>query len=269
MVKTMETYDVSVDASPTAEMVVFEGHEVRIFNANGSVWNGQGEAWFVANDVAAAIGYADPRKSASQIINRNPEKFDGFRGTVNLKTPGGMQETTIINENGMYMFLMASDMPLAVAFQRRVSELLKKIRQRQAVVIPLGNPLISQLQVLQQVVNGMVVQAQEVEQVKRQQFTLSGKIEQIENKLEKRMTSDFELQLVTPTQIGKMFEPAISAREVNRRLRAAGLQWMVGGEWVSTVEGRKYSSSEPVQLVGGNMVYQLKWQRRVKELLVK
>lgn len=265
MAETMETYDAGV----TSEMVVFEGHQVRILNADGSVWDGQGEAWFVANDVAAAIGYADPRKSASQIINRNPEKFEGFRGVVNLRTPGGMQETTIINENGMYMFLMASDMPKAVAFQRRVSELLKQIRQRKAVVIPLGgNPLINQLQVLQQVVNGMVLQAQEVEMVKRQQLTLAGRVEQIANKVEKRMTSDFEMQLVTPIQIGKMFEPAISAREVNRRLRAAGLQWMVGGEWVATVEGRKYSSSEPIQLGGGKMVYQLKWQRRVKELLV-
>lgn len=265
MAETMETYD----ASRTVEMVVFEGHQVRILNADGSIWSGQGEAWFVANDIAAAIGYADPRKSASQILNRNPEKFEGFRGVLNLKTPGGIQETTIINENGMYMFLMASDMPAAVEFQRRVSELLKQIRQRQAVVIPLGNPLISQLQVLQQVVNGMVIQAQQVDLVKHQQRQLVGKVEQLENKLEKRLTNDFALQLVTPTQIGKMFEPAISAREVNRRLRAAGLQWMVGGEWVATVEGRKYSSSEPVQLIGGQMVYQLKWQRRVKELLVR
>lgn len=266
MIQTLETYDVS----STAEMVVFEGHEVRIYSADGSLWSGQGEAWFVANDIAAAIGYAEPRKSASQIISRNPEKFEGFRGVLNLKTPGGMQETTIVNENGMYMFLMASDMPAAVEFQRRVSELLKRIRRRQAVVVPLGaNPLISQLQVLQQVVNGMVVQAQEVERVKQQQSQLVGKVEQLENKLEKRMTTDFELQLVTPTQIGKMFEPAISAREVNRRLRAAGMQWIVGGEWVSTVEGRRYSSSEPVQLGGGKMVYQLKWQRRVKELLMQ
>jgi Rha family phage regulatory protein len=95
----------------------------------------------------------------------------------------------------------------------------------------------------------------------------SSRIEQIENKIEKRMTDDFEMQLVTPTQIGKMFEPALSGKKVNILLQKAGYQWRVGGEWVATVEGKKYSSSEPVQLPDGKMTYQLKWQRRVKDLI--
>jgi phage anti-repressor protein len=95
----------------------------------------------------------------------------------------------------------------------------------------------------------------------------ASRLDQVEAKIEKRITDDFSLQLVTPTQLGKMWEPAISGQEVNKRLRAAGLQWSVGGEWVSTVEGKKYSSSEPVQLEGGKMIYQLKWQRRVKGLI--
>ena len=85
--------------------------------------------------------------------------------------------------------------------------------------------------------------------------------------IEKRLTDEFEMQLVTPTQIGKMFEPALSGKEVNKLLQRAGLQWRVGGEWVPTAEGKKYSSSEPIQLENGKMVYQLKWQRRVKEII--
>jgi Rha family phage regulatory protein len=95
----------------------------------------------------------------------------------------------------------------------------------------------------------------------------SNRIEQIENKIEKRLTEDFSMQLVTPTQIGKMFEPALSAKKVNILLQKSGYQWRVGGEWVSTVDGKRYSSSEPVQLPDGKMTYQLKWQRRVKDLL--
>ncbi len=95
----------------------------------------------------------------------------------------------------------------------------------------------------------------------------NSRIEQLENKIEKRLTEEFEMQLVTPTQIGKMFEPAISGKEVNKLLQRAGLQWRVGGEWVPTAEGKKYSSSEPIQLESGKMVYQLKWQRRVKEII--
>lgn len=95
----------------------------------------------------------------------------------------------------------------------------------------------------------------------------SNRIEQIENKIEKRITDDFQMQLVTPTQIGKMFEPSLSGKKVNDLLRKAGLQWRVGGEWVATVDGKKYSSSEPLQLPNGKMTYQLKWQRRVKETI--
>jgi Rha family phage regulatory protein len=95
----------------------------------------------------------------------------------------------------------------------------------------------------------------------------SSRIEQIENKIEKRMTDEFMMQLVTPTQIGKMFEPALSGKKVNKLLQKAGYQWRVGGEWVATVEGKKYSSSEPIQLPDGKMTYQLKWQRRVKDLI--
>jgi Rha family phage regulatory protein len=95
----------------------------------------------------------------------------------------------------------------------------------------------------------------------------TSRIEQIENKIEKRMTDEFEMQLVTPTQIGKMFEPALSGKKVNILLQKAGYQWRVGGEWVATVEGKKFSSSEPVQLPDGKMTYQLKWQRRVKDMI--
>lgn len=93
------------------------------------------------------------------------------------------------------------------------------------------------------------------------------KVQQLESKVEKKMTDDFSMQLVTPSQIGKMLEPALSAKEVNKKIQEAGLQWRVGGEWVATVEGKKYSSSEPVQLENGKMVYQLKWQRRVKDFI--
>lgn len=185
---------------------------------------------------------------------------------------GRKQVTNIVNEPGLYALILGSRKPEAKLFQRWVRhEVLPAIRQTGMYVVPAITqeaPLVGQLQILQQVVNGMVAQAQEVETMKRQQLHLVGKVEQLENKIEKRMTDEFAMQLVTPTQLGKMFQPAISAIEVNKRLRSAGLQWKVGGEWVSTVEGRDYSDGVPVQLEGGKMIYQLRWQRRVKELIV-
>jgi len=126
---------------------------------------------------------------------------------------------------------------------------------------------LSELEALAKVVNGMVLQERQLREVERAQLRLVSKVEQLENKMEKRLTDDYNLQLVTPTQIGKMFEPAISGKEVNERLRKAGLQWRVGGEWVAAVPGRQYSLYEPVQLESGKIISQLKWQRRVKELI--
>jgi hypothetical protein len=107
-----------------------------------------------------------------------------------------------------------------------------------------------------------------IQETQAKQKEHDSRIEQLENKIEKRLTDDVSLQLVLPSQLGKMFEPNLTAQKVNIKLREAGLQWKVGGEWIPTNEGRPYSSSEPVQVEAGKIVYQLKWQRKVKELLV-
>ena len=111
--------------------------------------------------------------------------------------------------------------------------------------------------------------AAQIEKTQRQVKAVSNRIDQVESKIEKRITSDFSLQLVNPSQIGKMFEPALSAIEINKKIQAAGLQWRSGGEWIASAEGKKYSSSEPIQCEDGQIRYQLKWQRRVKELILE
>ncbi len=113
----------------------------------------------------------------------------------------------------------------------------------------------------------LVAQAQALLDIERKQAVQDKRIEQLENKIEKRITEDAMLQLVLPSQLGKMFEPSLSGQKINIKLREAGLQWKVGGEWIPTNEGRPYSSSEPVRVDNGKIVYQLKWQRRVGELL--
>ena len=125
----------------------------------------------------------------------------------------------------------------------------------------------TQIQILAAIAQQMAEQELMTLEHSRQLQVQESRLEQVENKIEKRLTNDFEMQLITPSQLGKMFEPALSGKAINQMLRESGLQWRVGGEWIATVDGKKYSSSEPVQLPNGNMVYQLKWQRRVKELI--
>ncbi|UTR05428.1 hypothetical protein MM326_15125 [Alkalihalobacillus sp. LMS6] len=116
-------------------LIDFNGAYVDIYGSNGDQWNGVGEAWFIPKQIAQAIGANEPKKYASKIVNRNPEKFHGFQGVTKLTTPGGTQETKIISEKGLYMFLMASDLPKAITFQRKVAELLENVRSQKLTVV--------------------------------------------------------------------------------------------------------------------------------------
>lgn len=82
------------------------------------------EPWFVASDVACALGY----RMASDMTRRldSDEK-----GTRSMRTPGGEQRLSIINEAGLYSAILGSKVPSAKAFQRWVThEVLPSIRKR-------------------------------------------------------------------------------------------------------------------------------------------
>jgi anti-repressor protein len=205
------------------------------------------EPWFVAKDVCEILEI----QNVTQALDRLDEDE---RSMFNIGRQG---ETNIINESGLYSLVLGSRKPEAKAFKKWVtSEVLPTIRKTGSYSKPK-----TQIEII-------LAQAQALVDIERKQKEQESRIEQLENKIEKRFTNDISLQLVLPTQLGKMFEPSLSAQKVNAKLRDAGLQWKVSGEWIPTNEGRPYSSSEPVQVESGKIVYQLKWQRRVKDLLV-
>jgi len=204
------------------------------------------EPWFVATDVCTILDITNPTMAVERLDDDERSKF-------NLGRQG---EAIIVNEPGLYSLILGSRKPEAKTFRRWIThEVVPSIRKIGSYSKPfcMEDVLIQQLQTMKE----MRVRLE----------TTESKVQQLENKLEKRLTEDAEKQLVTPSQLGKMFEPALSAKAVNAILRDVGLHWKVGGEWIATAEGRRYSSSEPVQLASGKMVYQLKWQRRVVSLL--
>lgn len=83
-----------------------------------------GEPWLVGKDVAAALGYTNPRKAI--IDHVDPED----KGVTKCDTLGGMQEMTIINESGLYSLILSSKLPAAKQFKRWVTaEVLPSIRK--------------------------------------------------------------------------------------------------------------------------------------------
>ena len=83
-----------------------------------------GEPWLVGKDVAAALGYSNPRKALIDHVDEED------KGVTKCDTPGGTQEMTIINESGLYSLILSSKLPGAKKFKRWVtSEVLPSIRK--------------------------------------------------------------------------------------------------------------------------------------------
>lgn len=92
----------------------FENFSVRAINRNG-------EIWFVAADVCAAIDLG------TEQIRRLDDDEKGLHLT---QTPGGKQEMSIINESGLYALILRSRKPEAKRFRKWVtSEVLPAIRK--------------------------------------------------------------------------------------------------------------------------------------------
>ena len=91
---------------------IFERQEfgqVRVVDVNG-------EPWFVASDVARALGYASTNMTT--VFQAVPEEW---KGSNPIATPGGMQDMLVISEQGLYFFLGRSDKPKALPYQMWVA----------------------------------------------------------------------------------------------------------------------------------------------------
>lgn len=82
-----------------------------------------GEPWFVASDIAKALGYGD----ATHMTRRLDDDEKGLRL---VETPGGQQQMTVITEAGMYSAILGSKVDGAKRFKRWVThEVLPAIRR--------------------------------------------------------------------------------------------------------------------------------------------
>jgi hypothetical protein len=68
---------------------------------------GEKEPMIPLVDIAGALGY--DRTSLNQMLDRNKDLFDGMRGVVVVHTPGGPQEHSCLNRDGVVGLLMKLD----------------------------------------------------------------------------------------------------------------------------------------------------------------
>ena len=95
----------------------FEGHNIRI------ITDQQGDPWFVAKDVAIALGYRDAANMTRNLrVNQ--------KGTLPVSTPSSTQMMTVITETGLYLAVLKSRIESAERFQDWVTdEVLPSIRK--------------------------------------------------------------------------------------------------------------------------------------------
>ena len=91
----------------------------------------RGEPWFVAKDVALALGY---QWKGISTIGHVPEEW---RGVYSVQTPSGTQPMLTLSEQGLYFFVARSDKPRALPFQKWLAgEVLPSLRRTGRYALP-------------------------------------------------------------------------------------------------------------------------------------
>ena len=107
---------------------------IQIFNYNSvevRTIQKDGEPWFVLRDVCNVLGLGTPARVAERL---DPDEVSQTHITDSM---GRQQETTIINESGLYNVILRSDKPEAKPFRKWVtSEVLPTIRRHGMYATP-------------------------------------------------------------------------------------------------------------------------------------
>lgn len=181
-----------------------------------------GEPYFVGRDVAAALGYSNPRDALAKHIDEED------KGVAKCDTPGGIQEFTVINESGLYSLILSSKLAAAKKFKRWVtSEVLPAIRKHGVYAVDelLADPdtLIAALTQLKA----------EREKTKALAETVAVQNQQIAEMKPKASYYDVVLNckdLVAISVIAKDY--GWSASRMNQYLHKKGVQFKQGGIWL-------------------------------------
>ena len=232
-----------------------------------------GEPWFVARDVAAALDY-----SVAKDMTRNLD--DDEKGGQIVPTLGGDQEMTVINESGLYSAILKSRKPEAKRFKKWVtSEVLPSIRKTGSYTAPTAQPTAKpkQPRIKQpSQVKELLLIGKEMAKITGinphlvMAYTLDA-IEQVTDlpasMLARALPSvaPAEVASLNPTAIGKQLG-GLKAHAVNQMLLKAGLQRQDGSGWQLTEAGTAFGEMKPFHR-NGHSGYNLLWLPKVVQLL--
>jgi prophage antirepressor-like protein len=101
----------------------FDGVQFDCYRGNDEDWYGTRE------QIGMMLEYADPAKAIANIHDRNKERLDKFSGTLNLRTPGGIQSTTVYSFKGLLEICRYSNQPKADAVMDFLWNMADEVRK--------------------------------------------------------------------------------------------------------------------------------------------
>lgn len=207
-------------------------NEIKIFENPefGSVRTAviDGDPWFVANDVAKALGYARPADAVSAHC----------KGSVIRRylTNGGEQNMKMIPEGDLYRLIIRSKLESAERFERWLfDDVVPTIRKTGGYYLP---------QTYAEALRALADKAEEAERLAKQNEEKTALIESMQPKVS---YYDLVLQskdLMRTTEIAKDY--GMSAEKFNKLLSENKIQFKQSNRWFlyARYEGMGYTSSK-------------------------
>jgi prophage antirepressor-like protein len=229
------------------------------------------QPWWVAADVCAALEIGNPSDAIKRLD-------DDERTLVSIEGASNGLQVNAVNESGLYSLILGSRKPEAKMFKRWIThDVIPSIRQTGSYTVPNAKPTIRDERELQLLardtmrtlkVFGIVGNAAVLSTDNYCRAIVGRSL--LEPLGATHLLADERGRTYTPTELGKMCNPPLSAVKLNLAIEQAGLQKRDMGEWMPSDKaaglcewldtGKRHSNGTPVK--------QLKWFKMVLDRLL-
>ena len=224
----------------------FENQEVRMQVIND-------EPWFVGKDIAEVLGYSKTRNAIATHVDDEDKREAPIQGDL-----GGTQQTTIINESGLYSLILKSKLPSAKRFKRWVtSEVLPSIRKYGGYLTPqkIEEALLNPDTLIQLATN--------LKEERTQRLLAEQRVNELQPKADYYDSILRNKSLMTISVIAKNY--GMSAKGMNSLLHDLGVQYKHSDTWLlySKHQDKGYTHTEMIPVQGSdNLKPSTKWTQK-------